>query len=86
MKINLTNHAINRAAERFGWSSLELEKQAILSINIGISCVDDEFLQYLFLDKGLRTNAIHYLLKGIIFVFCNDKLVTLYPITGYGNF
>ena len=79
----ITHHAEKRASERFGWTWSHLYDQANKSVSDGLLIIDDPFLMELFkYTLEYRPNAILYMYKGAIFVFCDDRLVTIFPIDG----
>lgn len=90
MKLVLTNHAIKRAHERYGWNERELHSQAKLSLEEGLYVLGDEVLREIFIKSVIYNSSFNknwgscmlYANKGIIFVFDEDRLVTVFPLNG----
>lgn len=81
--ILITKHAERRANERFGWNAQQLHDQAHRSLEHGVIIVEDDFLMDLFRRTiQYNPNSVLYFHDGIVFVFDDERLVTLYPING----
>lgn len=79
--MEITRHAEIRAHERFGWDCAELRRKAELSLTDGIYIFFDEVLESIFASCK-KNGGLPYLHGGVIFVFDDEKLVTVYPING----
>lgn len=83
MGIKLTLHSIERARERFNLRPSELKRLAEESLDQGSDVFSDEFLRPIFLRKIKNyenTSGIYYH-QGIFFIFVDDFLATVYPIS-----
>ena len=84
MNIWITKHAVDRALERFGWDTHKLFNQAIKSLNDGLYVLDDETLYPMFIESATYGGGLPYMYEGVVFVFDEDRLITVYPISGRG--
>lgn len=81
--VNVTRHAAKRAQERFSWSKNELATKASLALNKGTLVTEDEYLKDLFKNTLVfNKHSLLYYHDGVVFVFDEDRLVTIYPLTG----
>jgi len=79
--IKITLHAVKRAKTRFNWSKNLLFQKAIESLNSGLLIINDEFLTALYRQVTYyNPHSFLYYYEGIVFVFDEDKLVTVYPL------
>lgn len=81
MKIKVSYHAKERARSRLGMTPKELKKAALLSLEEGIDALADETLRPLVLRKAIRNDSFMYLYQGAVFIFKEDTLVTVYPVS-----
>ena len=82
-KFYMTKHAVERALERFGWDFNTLKSNAEEALREGIFLLHDDALGPLFYtckDDG----GMPYLSKGVVYIFVDDKLITVYNINGKG--
>lgn len=80
--IKITDHARKRAFERMRMDFSQLKYNANKSLDHGIDIFQDEMLRDLGLKKLRNHNPSGmYLLEGNIYVFVDDVLVTVYPLT-----
>lgn len=83
IKIIVTAHAKDRALVRFGWSVGELVNKAISALYEGMLPSEDEFLADLYEDTMINNpHSVLYYHEGVVYVFDEDRLVTLYGLTG----
>jgi hypothetical protein len=83
MKINVTAHAREQAFTRFGWNMKLLLAKAVSALEHGITPSQDEFLAHLYEDTmQANPHSILYYYEGVMFIFDEDRLVTLYGLTG----
>jgi len=83
MGIKLTSHSIQRAKERFKLLPSELRRLAEESLDKGSDVFSDDFFRPIFLKKVKNhenTSGIYYY-EGIFFIFVDDFLTTVYPIS-----
>ena len=83
MKIKLTRHAISRAKERFNLNEIQVRSYSVRAITEGLDVLDDPHLKPLFLRKAQNhenTSGIYYF-EGMFFVYSDDYLVTIYPLS-----
>lgn len=94
MKLHLTVHAKKRAFERYEWSDLILHKKAIDALEQGIFVMHDEILKDMFVTSSIAHAIVNqhkygqcllYLNEGVIFVFDEDRLITVFPLNGRGT-
>jgi len=79
--INVTQHAMEMGKKRFNLDFSTLAKLAEDSLNEGIDALHDEVFRPMCLAKAKKYNASGmYCYKGIIFVFIEQHLVTVYPL------
>ena len=83
--ITLTWHSIIRAQERFKWDRDVLMNKALSALNDGIYMLSDETLRDIFLRNVEMSGSLLYLHEGVVFVFDEVRLITVYPITGHGT-
>lgn len=82
--MNITRHAILRAQERFGWDCDELKRKAHLSLTDGIYVFFDDMLSLVFDSCKCKKGLIYYN-EGVVFVFIDAVLLTVYPINERGR-
>jgi hypothetical protein len=80
--LNITKHAAERAALRFGWDVNTLYIKAILALEEGLLAIDDEFLADLFKYTTKNQTGIIYYHDGAVFIFDEDRVITVYSING----
>lgn len=81
--IRLTIHACERARQRYRWNSQTLSRMAIKAFETGLKRKNTKGYLKIYLDKSWEkySKNPNFRLHGeIIFVFCNNKLVTLWPL------
>jgi len=83
--IKLTKHALMRAKERFNWTRKMLNDKALLSLEEGIFVPFDEVLKVMFNNNIKREGSMLYYNEGVIFIFDDNILITVYAITGHGT-
>lgn len=83
--IHLTYHAVERAMQRFSWDKDKLYEKALSSLSEGIFVLHDEVLREIFLVNCQYKGGLPYAYEGVVFVFDEDRLITVYPITGHGT-
>lgn len=82
MKIRISLHAQQRGRERLGLSVRQLKESAISSLENGIDAMSDESLRPGLIKSALKHNASGiYLFQNGVFIFKEDTLVTVYPIS-----
>ena len=86
MKIYITKHARDRAFERFGWHYWQLKDQAVKSLTEGSYVMYEEVLRDLFEKSCIARETLPYLLDGVVFIFKENVLITVYSITGRGTY
>lgn len=80
--IKISDHAKERAYERFGIDASQLKFFANKSLNEGIDVFQDPVLRDIFLAKSKKHEPSGiYLLEGKVFVFKEDVLITVYPLS-----
>ena len=85
--IIVTTHAKERGRERFHLSAEELATLAALSLDSedSIDVLHDPTLRPLAINSALRHDASGmYSFRGIVFIFRNQYLVTVYPVSWLG--
>lgn len=81
-RINLTKHSKERAWERFQMDASSLKFHANKALEQGINILLDETLRPMYLRKALKNDgSIAYLLEDKIYVFQNESLVTVMPLS-----
>lgn len=82
MKIELTLHAIQRGKERLGLNARELRDHALKSLTEGTDALSDETLRPYLIRRALRHESSGiYLYRNGVFIFKDQYLVTVYPIS-----
>jgi len=80
-KINISVHAQVRAFSRTKLNSaITLAHEAYESLENGIDVMADETLRPMYESRGNVPCCGVYARKGIVFVFVEETLVTVYPI------
>lgn len=82
MDIILTNHAIERAYERFGWDRDKLMSMSIKAVSHGMFMLHDDVLRPMWLNISLCKRSIPYMVDGVVFVFTDNIVRTVYPLNG----
>lgn len=82
--IKITNHARKRAQERMGWDKKQLKIVASEAVTEGVYALHDETMREIMYKTCKYNGGIPYLYKGAVFVFVEDRLITVYTITGAG--
>lgn len=78
----ISDHARERAYERFNMDASQLKFYANKSLNDGIDVFQDPSLRDMFLEKSEdKEPSGIYLLEGKVYVFKDDVLVTVYPLS-----
>jgi hypothetical protein len=81
--ISVTAHAVERGTERFNWSKSQLIAKSITALEVGHLITDDPFLVELFhRTVQYYKHNIYYYNEGVVFVFDDDRLITVFPLTG----
>jgi hypothetical protein len=81
--IRLTTHACERARQRYRWNSETLNRMALRAFEQGLKRNNTKGHLKVYLDESWERHqrVSHFRLYGeIIFVFCHDSLVTLWPL------
>ena len=83
MNIKLTRHAIERGKERLNLGPKDLKQHAIGSLgDDGIDALADETLRPYLIKSAIKHGASGmYLYRNGVFVFKDDCLVTVYPLS-----
>jgi len=83
LKINITDHAYERAKERINWNKSTLDKMASKSFNNGIKHSDtkgalNKYITKLWFEHKTANNIrIH---GEVVYLFRNNLLITLYQL------
>nr|BFD64898.1 hypothetical protein BdHM001_35790 [Bdellovibrio sp. HM001] len=82
--IKISDHAVERARERFGLSPSQIAEKAWRSLEDGLDVLSDPTLRKTCLAKAERHNSSGmYLYEGIVFAFCDEVVATVYPVSIY---
>lgn len=85
--LKITRHAIKRAKERFGMNYKELQIKASLSLTDGIDAMADPTLREMCINKfDLYDISGIYLYQNVVYIFIDDRLITVYPISWIGRY
>jgi hypothetical protein len=80
--VKISDHARERAYERFKIDASQLKFLANKALDAGIDVFQDETLRDMFLEKSENKNPSGiYLYEGIVYVFIDDILITVYPLS-----
>lgn len=80
--VKISEHARQRAYERFNMDASQLKFYSNKALDEGIDVFQDEALREMFLEKSENKNPSGiYLFEGVCYVFSDDVLVTVYPLS-----
>lgn len=83
MEIKLTYHAIQRGKERLGLKAKTLKEHALKSLTEeGMDALADETLRPYLIKRAKKHDCSGiYLYRNGVFIFKDEYLVTVYPIS-----
>lgn len=80
--INVTRHAVERFNERIRKAGrTEIQKLAFKALNEGIVATLDETIRPMILTRCERYNSVAYMFEGAVYIFIDETLTTIYPIS-----